>query len=194
MKNISKEGYLLSLDASTKVIGFCIWDKETDTLVKLSHTTLPKTDDFIEKTQHFKTWIDKLLKQYPLINEMVVERIILQKGAKTSIGTLVKLAVMNFVYQYICHEAGLSVCTISIQQARWNAFEDFKPLRKKRAGGKGHKEQVFDHVLKTLGKKYFPIKIISRGKNKGKERFEDFCMDMSDAYTVCRGFLNTRDE
>lgn len=48
------------------------------------------------------------------------------------------------------------------------------------------KEQIFVHVCQEIGETYFPTKVMTRGKNKGEVRFEDWCTDMSDAYVICK--------
>lgn len=187
-----KEGYILALDGSTTEIGYCIWDKEKDTLVELSHFTPNSEFSLLHKVLEFKTWLLDKQKQYPQLNEMVIEEAFQKMSRGSRIEVLLMLAAMNFAYQFICHEAKLVTATILVQRARFNAFEDFKPLHKAKANGKDQKEQMFDHVFSLLGKKYFPTKILKSGPRKGLEVPEDFCMDISDAYVVCKGFLNYR--
>ncbi len=189
---MENKGYIIGLDASTTEIGYCIWDKESNSMIELDHLTLDKDKNLLEKVLQFKTWILTKLKEYPQINEMVIEEAFQRMTMGSRIQVLLMLAAMNFAYQYICHEAGLATSTILVQRARFNAFEDFKPVHKKKAAGKDQKEQMFDHVFNLLGKDYFPTKILSKGPRKGQEVPESFCMDISDSYVVCLGFLNFR--
>jgi len=189
---MDNEGYIIGLDASTTEIGYCVWDKEKDQLVELDHLTLPEVYSLLEKVEYFKSWLLTKKAQHPQLNEMVIEEAFQKMNSGSRIEVLLMLAAMNFAYQYVCHEASFKVSTILVQRARFNAFEDFKPVHKAKAGGLDQKHQMFDHVFDLLGKKYFPTKILKSGPRKGQEVPENFCMDISDAYVVCLGFLNFR--
>ena len=51
---------------------------------------------------------------------------------------------------------------------------------------KDKKLQVLEWVDKDIGNYSWPTKVISRGKNKGRVKYEDFCYDMADAYVICK--------
>lgn len=189
---MEKQGYILGLDASTVEVGYCIWDKETNNLIKLDHLSMPEGLTLLAKVVYFKKWLVPLLAEYPQVNEMVIEEAFKKMASRTSSDVLQMLAAINFSYQFVCFEAGLQTSTILVQRARFNAFESFKPVDKARAGGKDHKEQMFEYVFELLGKEYFPTKILKSGPNKGKEVPEKFCSDISDAFVVTVGFLNFR--
>ena len=191
---MENQGYILGLDASTTEIGYCIWNKEDNTIIELSHLTLNEDFTLLQKVIEFKTWLLNKQKEYPQINEMVIEEAFQKMNSGSRIQVLLMLAAINFAYQFVCHEAGLPVSTILVARARFNAFEDFKPQRKAAADGKDHKAQMFDHVSKSLSKEYFPTKILKSGPRKGLEVPEDFCKDISDAYVVALGFVRFREK
>lgn len=189
---MENQGYILGLDASTTEVGYCIWDKEKGEIVELSHLTLGDIPNRLDRVVEFKKWLTSKLKQHPQINEMVIEEAFkrMVRGSKADI--LLMLSAINFAYQFVCHEFNLKVETILVQQARFNAFPDFKPTNKTKSGGVDQKTQMFDHVSKVLSKEYFPTKILKSGPRKGQEVPEDFCKDISDAYVVTLGFLRFR--
>ena len=51
---------------------------------------------------------------------------------------------------------------------------------------KDKKLQVLEWVDKDIGNYNWPTRVISRGKNKGRVKYEDFCYDMADAYVIAR--------
>jgi len=62
-----KTGYLLALDASTKEIGYSIWNKETKELIELDHYTHEKHVSIIEKADNFESdFLKPLLKGFYL--------------------------------------------------------------------------------------------------------------------------------
>lgn len=191
---MENEGYLLGLDASTTEVGICVWSKSEQVLIKLDHLSLSSEMSLLEKAFYFKSWFDNFIKEYPEINEVVIEQNLEQAGKNTRADILQKLAAFNMSCQIWAKLSNLEVHTIPVSTCRYNAFENFKPARKAAANGADHKTQMFDHVFSILGKEYFPTKILKSGPRKGQEVFEDFCTDMSDAYVVALGFIRNREK
>lgn len=191
---MESQGYILGLDASTIEVGYCIWDKENNNIIELNHLTLNGVFTLLQRVIQFKEWLVPKVQKYPQINEMVIEEAFQKMNSRSSSDVILKLAAMNFAYQFICHEIGLPVSTILVQRARFNAFADFKPVNKTKSNGLDQKSQMFDHVSKVLNKDYFPTKILKSGPRKGLEVPEDFCKDISDAYVVTLGFTRFREK
>ena len=182
---------LLSLDASSNCIGYCIYDSNK-IIIKLSSLDLSKIEGLMDKALFFEKWLKELLIHYPEINEMVIEEAFMVFSAgKSSASTVSTLISINALYRYICFKAGLKVNTISVSNARSLAYAGYSFKQKSKAGGLNHKEQAFLLTLAELGETYFPKKIMKSGKDKGKERFEDFCKDMADAYILAKAFSSS---
>jgi len=188
MKNNSS--FLLALDASTATVGFCLYDLENKSIVKLDSLDLSNIKGLMDKALFFEEWLKTILGDYPEIGKMVIEEafIVFSKG-KSSASTVSTLISINALYRYICFKAGLEINTISVSNARSLAYPTYSFKQKAKSGGLNHKEQAFLLVLAELGDSYFPKKIMKSGPDKGKERFEDFCTDRSDAYILAKSFV-----
>lgn len=190
-EKVIKKGFLLGLDASSKIIGFCVFDKEKEVINELNSYSIKVERDILLKAQEFEIWLESLLVKWPKINEIVIEESFqAMYGTTSDAHTIALLNQVNALYRYICYQKGLKVNTLSVSAARGFCFPTYSFQNKKKSGGKNHKQQAFGLVLKEIGDIYFPIKIISRGKNKGEVRFEETCYDMSDSYILVRAYMN----
>ena len=59
---------------------------------------------------------------------------------------------------------------------------------------KDKKEQIMEWVDSDLGGYNWPTKIISRGPNKGRVKYEKFCYDIADAYVICKAGIIIKNE
>jgi len=59
---------------------------------------------------------------------------------------------------------------------------------------KDKKEQIMEWVDSDLGGYNWPTKIISRGPNKGRVKYEKFCYDIADAYVICKAGIVINNE
>ena len=180
---------LLAIDGSTTVAGYSVWNKETKELIELGHYKHEDIDSLLIKADNFSLWLNSKLTQFPEIGEMVIEESF-SKFSTSNDKVIALLNQINILYQYVCYKAGLKVNTITVQQSRKRAFPNSKFVSRKHGGGMGQKEQAFVLVLAELGEERFDKKTLKSGKNKGTEVFEDYCLDMSDAYIIGKGFLN----
>lgn len=183
---------LLSLDASTKEIGVAVFEKKTKNLLLLDHFTHDPSKSILEKADDFDIYLRGVVATYN-IDEVVIEQAFTAMyGGSSSAHTTAILNQMNALYQYVAYRQSLKVHTIGVARCRKSAFPSIKLKAKKLAGGKNHKQQMFEVVIKELGESLFPTKTITKGKRKDQVVFEDFALDMSDAYVVGRGFLNLK--
>lgn len=187
-----KAGYqLLGLDASSKQIGFCVYDKDEKIINELNCYSIIAEKDILLKAEEFEIWLLKLLAKWPGINEIVIEESFqAMYGTTSDAHTIALLNQVNALYRYICHQKGLKVNTLSVSESRGFCFPTYSFQSRKKSGGKSHKQQAFELVLKELGSDYFPTKVMSRGKNKGEVRFEETCYDMSDSYILAKAYMN----
>lgn len=178
---------LLSLDASSSQIGYTIWDVSKSEMITIDHCTLPKSLSLLEKANWVKhKFIHDLVQKYPAIRTVVIERaFVAMFGTTTNANTVATLNQFNFAIQYICYQEGWEVHTISPSDARKFAYPGQSFGRVKQT----IKQKIFALVRQEIGDSYFPQKTITRGKNAGDVRYEDWCLDMSDAYVVGKAFF-----
>src|SRR5580692_537747 len=106
--------YLLSLDGSTSVCGYSIFDKDTKQLIKMDYLKLEK-GSLLEKADEFELLLNRLKGLYPQIDEMVIEEAMQAMfGGMSSSHTTTMLNQMNILYQYVCRKNKLQTSTIMV--------------------------------------------------------------------------------
>jgi hypothetical protein len=181
--------YLLSLDASTSEIGYCIWNKEKSNLIFAGHLSQPD-GTLLQKALFFANHLKKILITYPTIDEVVIEKAYeAMFGGSSSAKTTTILNKINFCYQYICYNQNLTVHELSVSDCRKFAYPGV-------SFGKDKDQQkaiAFNLVKLEMGDSYFAKRKLTRdckaGK-KGEEVYEDWCSDITDSYIVGKSFLN----
>lgn len=183
---------LLSLDASSSIIGITIFDIDTKSFVAVDYLVHDKTKSLIERVMDFRDKLRELRKIYNDLDTLVIESSFQGFfGGGSSAQTIEVLTSVNFGYRLIAHMEGMQVNEISVHEARKNCFPGVKIKTLAKLRGQKEKETCFDLALPMLGEEYLTKKTITKGKNKGKEVFEDYCYDIVDSYITGRGFLNT---
>lgn len=180
---------LLALDASSTEIGIAVFDLETKELKTLSHFTHKKENSLLEKGKDFKKLLEGILLVNNITQVVIEAPFVAMYGGASSAHTTALLNQVNAMYQWICYDKGLKVDIITPQEARRFALPGVK-FKHKKSCGLSEKEQTFVFVVEKLGESYFPKKVMKSGKRKGEEVFEDYSLDMSDAYVVGMGFMN----
>lgn len=180
---------LLSIDGSTTVCGYTIWNIETKEWFKMSYYSFNKENSLIQKAEEFEVLLNQILIEHPEIDEMVIEESF-TKFSTSDDEVIAKLNQINILYRYICHKKGLKTNTINVKDARRSTFSKQKFLAKKHAGGMDQKEQAFCFLLAEIGETHFPTKILKSGPRKGQTVFIDEAKDMSDSWITGKGFLN----
>jgi len=182
---MSKERVIIGLDASSSEIGICIWSLDKSEILELSHKTLAEKESVVLKGDKFKELMIELSQQYDIVQVALESAFTAMYGMSSSAHTTALLNQVNAIYQYVVHSMGIKVSIITPHVARKLSFPNVKLMSKKKCG-MSEKEQIFVHVCEEIGEKYFPTKTMTRGKNKGEVRFEEWCTDMSDAYVICK--------
>lgn len=182
---------LLSIDGSSTVCGYTIWNKETKEWLEMSYLKFNSEHTLIQRAEEFKDFLDNLMARRSGIDEMVIEESFTKFGTSND-KVIAMLNQINILYRYICHMKGIKTNTITVQESRKAALPKAKFLAKKLAGGMDHKEQAFFYLLAQLGEAPFPKKVMKSGPRKGQEVFIDEARDMSDSWIVGCGFLNMK--
>ncbi len=183
--------YLLALDASSTEIGYSIINKDNKDLIFAGHLSMPSDLNLLEKAKFFEKFlISGILKEYPLIDEMIIEKPYeaMFGGGSTS-KTTTLLNKINFAYQYISYSQGLKVNELSVSECRKFAYPGVKFGKEKDE----QKEKIFEIVKSEIGEKFFSKKELKRNSkkgNKGDMVWEEWCYDITDSYVVGKAFIN----
>jgi hypothetical protein len=181
---------LLALDASSRCIGYSIFNQTDYSIIKTGYLTQPEEFNLLEKTKFFQKFLVNLLNEYTNINEMVIEAAFQAMfGMKSSAKTTTILNKINFGYQFVGFNLGLDVYELTEHNCRKYAYPTIKPPR----GKKGDTKIFYLNLaIKEIGLSHFPTKILKTGKRKGETIYESFCTDISDSYIVGKAFINLK--
>lgn len=180
--------FSMGFDISTSIIGISLFKE--DNFYKLFYIDLTKTKDYFEKAFIVKTRIADILYTEAISVDNVFIEDILQSFSRgmSSAKTIIQLARFNGIVSNIIYE--LTGCTpvyLNVNSAR-----KLLGIKIDKNSSIDKKEQIIDWVDHDLTEKYnWPMKVVSRGKNKGVVKFEKYCYDMADAYVICKaGIIN----
>jgi len=181
--------YIASFDLSSSTVGYCIYDLEEQKLIKIDYFKyLDNSIDLLHKGKQLEDFIDSLTKEYKIELLIIEERLKKFAGGRSSINNILTLAQINYICQYqLKYKFNINVKEINVLKARGVVFpEIFTVTRKTKMK---QKEYVFLKVKEILGESIFPKKIVSRGKNKGKEEFLVEGEDMADSWVILQSYL-----
>ena len=183
-------GKLLGLDVSTTFVGVCLLDLErpidelnASHVVHLDHlefkgkhgsSTWAKADHVRERFGAFKLGPD-----FAGLERVYVEAALMRfTPGMSSMQAIASLLRFNGIVSYLVHDVfGVEPTHITVGEAR--KLCGLKMQQKKNAGGRGHKEQVYDHFMANdLRTVTWPAK-----KRGG---LVDWRFDVVDAYCVAR--------
>lgn len=174
---------LLSLDISTSITGFCIFNQWN--CVHIGHIDLRKEKDFFKKVDMVKEKIIELHQQYN-IEEVAIEEAFQSFGrGLSSAKTLFTLAKFNGIIQYIVFTLGINPAVINVNNAR--KLVGIKVDKKNKT--KNTKEQVLEQVQKINSDLKWPMKVLKSGPRKGLEIYDDSCYDRADAFVIGKAHL-----
>ena len=174
---------LLSLDISTSITGFCVFN-EWD-CVHIGHIDLRKEKDFFKKIDLVKEKIEELHKQYNF-KQVAIEEAFQSFGrGLSSAKTLFTLAKFNGIIQYIVFSLGIKATVINVNNAR--KLVGIKVNKKDKT--KNTKEQVLEQVQCLNTTLVWPKRILKSGPRKGLEIYDDCCFDRADAWVIGKAHL-----
>jgi hypothetical protein len=184
---LKNEKYTLGLDISTSIIGISIF-KDYEFL-ELDHINLTKIKCIFDKAEVVYNKFLELKEKYT-ISEIYIEDILqsFQRGL-SSAKTLTQLAKFNGIVSNIANQQlGVKPVFLNVNTAR-----KILGIKINKNSDKSTKEQIIEWVDKDLNGYEWPTKIISRGKNKGCVKFENYCYDISDAYVICKAGIKNNE-
>jgi hypothetical protein len=196
MTKESDVSYTIGLDISTSIIGICIFKNKA--FEKLIHVDLTKEKCMFQKAKIFETeFFENVLRAIDKtfitnkIDQIYIEDT-LQSFARglSSARTLMQLSRFNgIVSNIVFRMTRIKPVFINVNTARKSL-----DIKLDKNSVKSKKEQIVEWVNEDLCGYNWSTKIISRGKNKGLVKFENFCYDIADAYVICKAGIIINNE
>jgi Holliday junction resolvasome RuvABC endonuclease subunit len=175
---------ILGLDISTSCTGYCLFDDKG--MVKIGYIDLKKKKTLIEKTKYIKEVLTDIASKYNVELIAVEENLQAFRPGFSSAATLMKLAQFNGVVQWIAYEVfGIESISFNVNTAR-----KLVGLKIQKKSNDSTKEQVCKWVNNDNSAIVWPVKTISRGRNKGQVVKTNECYDMADAYVIAKACFN----
>ena len=174
---------LLSLDISTSITGFCVFNERN--CVQVGHIDLRKEKEFFKKIDVVKEKIKELHKQYNFKAVAIEEAFQSFGRGLSSAKTLFTLAKFNGIIQYIVFSLGINATVINVNNAR--KLVGIKINKKDKT--KNTKEQVLEQVQKVNSTLTWPKRVLKSGPRKGLEIYDDCCYDRADAWVIGKAHL-----
>ena len=170
----------IGLDISTSIVGISFFENNSYSF--MSHVDLTKTKCIFDKAELFeKRFIDLCSLNLHKIKNIYIEDT-LQSFARglSSAKTLMQLSRFNGIVSNIVYR----LTRIKPEYINVNTARKHLNIKIDKSSVKDKKEQVLDWVNKDLLGYDWPKRVISRGKNKGRVKYENYCYDMSDALSL----------
>lgn len=187
------EKKLLALDASSRIIGYSVFDIASKKLETVGHLDLSVETDLIKKVLKFEVLLEALQLEFN-ITEMVIEESLFGYGAgATSMNTIATLVSVNFGYRLICAKKDIIINTISVNTARAYTFPKI-PIRNMAKVKKVKEKEICFELAQEVINHLLPKKVLKSGKNKGESVFETFSNDIADSWITGLGFLNKNEK
>ena len=174
---------LLSLDISTSITGFCVFNEWN--CVHIDHIDLRKEKDFFKKIDLVKEKIENLHEQYDFQCVAIEEAFQSFGRGLSSAKTLFTLAKFNGIIQYIVFSLGINPTVINVNNAR--KLVGIKINKKDKT--KNTKEQVLEQVQTLNTSILWPKRTLKSGPRKGLEIYDDCCYDRADAWVIGKAYL-----
>lgn len=175
---------ILALDISTSCTGYTVINSE-NAVLDIDYINLSKYNTLYDKAGHVKSVLTEVVKKYNIDCIAVEENLQAFRPGLSSAKTLMTLAQFNGVVRWICFEA-FNIEPVSINV---NAARKAIGLKVDKKLNASTKEQVLAWVTNEEPDINWPVKEISRGRNKGQLQLESWSYDMADSYVIGRAFI-----
>ena len=190
-----KQEYSIGLDISTSIVGMSLF--LNDKLVKLRHVDLTKIKCMFDKASMFEEeFKQKILLDVETDNVLDIKYIYIEDTLQSfsrglsSARTLMQLSRFNGIVSNIAFRiTRIKPVFINVNTARKTLG-----IKIDKNSSIDKKEQVMAWVGSDLGGYNWPTKIISRGPNKGRVKYEKYCYDIADAYVICKAGIIIKNE
>jgi len=173
----------VGLDISTSIIGICFLNKNED-IVLLESINLKKEKCMFNKSFIVKERLEFYKKNLNFCKDFQISiEEPFQSFSKgfSSANTIAQLNKFNGIVSFLVYNIfNVKPIYINVNSARKNL-----QIKINKKSNINTKEQVFLWVKDRITFNW-PEKVISRGPNKGRVKFDESCYDMSDAYVICK--------
>jgi Holliday junction resolvasome RuvABC endonuclease subunit len=171
---------ILGLDISTSTTGYCIFNE--DGVKHIGYICLRKHKDIFKKSAEIKRAMQDIKEKYDIKEIAVEQNLQAFRPGLSSAATLMKLAQFNGIVQWICFEVfNIPAISFNVNTARKTVG-----LKVKRKDVLSTKEQVLQWVQGQEPDVQWPVKLVTRGRNKGQTKHVPECYDMADAYVIAK--------
>ena len=192
---VKQQEYSIGLDISTSIIGMSLF--LDNKLIKLMHVDLTKTKCMFDKASKFEEeFKQKVLNDITSDETIDVKYIYIEDTLQSfsrglsSARTLMQLSRFNGIVSNIAFRiTRIKPVFINVNTARKTLG-----IKIDKNSSIDKKEQVMAWVGLDLGGYDWPTKIISRGPNKGRVKYEKYCYDIADAYVICKAGIIIKNE
>jgi hypothetical protein len=192
---VKQQEYSVGLDISTSIIGMSLF--LDNKLVKLMHVDLTKTKCMFDKASKFEEeFKHKMLSDTTSDEILDIKHIYIEDTLQSfsrglsSARTLMQLSRFNGIVSNISFRiTRIKPVFINVNTARKTLG-----IKIDKNSSIDKKEQVMAWVGSDLGGYDWPTKIISRGPNKGRVKYEKYCYDIADAYVICKAGIIIKNE
>jgi|11BtaG_2_1085332.scaffolds.fasta_scaffold00083_16 hypothetical protein len=192
---VKQQEYSVGLDISTSIIGMSLF--LDNKLVKLMHVDLTKTKCMFDKASKFEEEFEqKILNDVSTDKSLDIKHIYIEDTLQSfsrglsSARTLMQLSRFNGIVSNIAFRiTRIKPVFINVNTARKTLG-----IKIDKNSSIDKKEQVMAWVGLDLGGYDWPTKIISRGPNKGRVKYEKYCYDIADAYVICKAGIIIKNE
>lgn len=178
----------VGLDISTSIIGISIFKEEN--FYKMIYVDLTKIKCIFEKAQTFEIKFKEICKNLDVKSIYVEETFQSFARGLSSAKTLMTLSKFNGIVSNISYR----VCKVKPVFINVNTARKTLGIKIDKNSDKNKKEQIVEWVDNDLGGFSWEKKVISRGKNKGRVKLENFCYDMADAYVICKAGISINED
>ena len=170
----------LGLDISTSIVGLSFFvDNKFDSI---EYVDLRKIKCIFKKAEAFEKKFKDLNKKFKFDRVYIEDTLQSFARGLSSAKTLMQLSRFNGIVSNIVFR----VTNIVPDYINVNTARKQLNIKIDKNSDKDKKLQVLEWVDKDIGNYNWPTRVISRGKNKGRVKYEDFCYDMADAYVICK--------
>ena len=182
--------YLLAFDLSTTVLGYSIFNMETEELLHMDYHKF-EAEDLVDRGIELFGILSNIIETYPDIGTFgIEERLKSFRSGGTNADAMLKTAQLNFLCQYIIrNQFGLPIKEVNVNTARSACFPGFHKIARTQKGVK-HKLLAFAMAKVSLGEERFPTKVLKSGPRKGETIFIDEGMDMADSWVIGKAVIN----
>lgn len=181
---------LLALDLSTTVMGYSIFDLNSEELIEINYYKF-KSKILIDRGTELRNILNKIIKNNNIKIVGIEENLKSFRNAFTNANAMLNTSKFNFLCQFIVRDAKIPLVEINVNTARSKCFPGFHKYARAKKGVK-QKDIVFDLAVAELGKNFFPKKVMKSGPRKGDEVYLEEAKDMADSWVIGQAYFKIK--